>query len=45
VDKKEYKRCPGASEERAPDGSNVWSAREQQALDCREDHRATGAGD
>jgi hypothetical protein len=44
-DTKEYKRCPGASEERAGDGSNVFSSSERAALDCREDHRATGAGD
>jgi phospholipid/cholesterol/gamma-HCH transport system substrate-binding protein len=39
----QYKRCPGASEEPAPDGSNVWSEAEQKALDCRESDRATGA--
>jgi phospholipid/cholesterol/gamma-HCH transport system substrate-binding protein len=38
----QYKRCPGASEEPAPDGSNVWSAAEQAQLDCREADRATG---
>ncbi len=38
----QYKRCPGASEEAAPDGSNVFSAAEQQRLDCREEDRATG---
>jgi phospholipid/cholesterol/gamma-HCH transport system substrate-binding protein len=37
------KRCPGASEEAAADGSNVWSEEEQQELDCRETDRATGA--
>jgi phospholipid/cholesterol/gamma-HCH transport system substrate-binding protein len=36
------KRCPGASEEAAADGSNVWSEEEQKALDCRESDRATG---
>jgi phospholipid/cholesterol/gamma-HCH transport system substrate-binding protein len=39
----QYKRCPGASEEPAPDGSNVWSEAEQKALDCEESARATGA--
>jgi phospholipid/cholesterol/gamma-HCH transport system substrate-binding protein len=39
----QVKRCPGAAEEAAPDGSNVWSAEEQEQLDCRESDRATGA--
>jgi len=38
----QYKRCPGASEEPAPDGSNVFSPAEQAQLDCREQDRATG---
>jgi phospholipid/cholesterol/gamma-HCH transport system substrate-binding protein len=38
----QYKRCPGASEEAAPDGSNVFSPAEQAELDCREASRATG---
>jgi hypothetical protein len=38
----QLKRCPGASEEAAPDGSNVWSEEEQRELDCVEGHRATG---
>jgi phospholipid/cholesterol/gamma-HCH transport system substrate-binding protein len=38
----QYKRCPGASEEAAADGSNVWSADEQKALDCKEADRGTG---
>jgi phospholipid/cholesterol/gamma-HCH transport system substrate-binding protein len=38
----QYKRCPGASEEPAPDGSNVWSAGEMKAMDCLESGRATG---
>jgi phospholipid/cholesterol/gamma-HCH transport system substrate-binding protein len=38
----QYKRCPGASEEAAPDGSNVFTPAEQAALDCRESDRATG---
>ena len=40
---RQVKRCPGASEEPAPDGSNVWSAQEQEELDCVDSHRATGA--
>jgi phospholipid/cholesterol/gamma-HCH transport system substrate-binding protein len=39
----QYKRCPGAAEEPAEDGSNVWSEAEQRELDCREEDRATGA--
>jgi phospholipid/cholesterol/gamma-HCH transport system substrate-binding protein len=38
----QFKRCPGASEEAAPDGSNVWSADEMKAMDCEESARATG---
>jgi phospholipid/cholesterol/gamma-HCH transport system substrate-binding protein len=38
----QYKRCPGAAEEPAPDGSNVWSEAQQKALDCEESARATG---
>ena len=38
----QYKRCPGAAEEPAPDGSNVWSEAEQKELDCEESARATG---
>jgi phospholipid/cholesterol/gamma-HCH transport system substrate-binding protein len=38
----QYKRCPGASEEQAADGSNVFSQSEQNQLDCREQDRATG---
>jgi phospholipid/cholesterol/gamma-HCH transport system substrate-binding protein len=38
----QFKRCPGAAEEAAPDGSNVWSEEEQRELDCVEGHRATG---
>ena len=39
---RQVKRCPGASEEPAPDGSNVFSEEERSELDCNEDHRATG---
>jgi phospholipid/cholesterol/gamma-HCH transport system substrate-binding protein len=38
----QVKRCPGASEEAADDGSNVFSEEEQRELDCVDDHRATG---
>ena len=38
----QVKRCPGAAEEPAPDGSNVWSEEERRELDCVEEHRATG---
>jgi phospholipid/cholesterol/gamma-HCH transport system substrate-binding protein len=38
----QVKRCPGASEEAAADGSNVWSQEEQSELDCSESDRATG---
>ena len=40
---RQFKRCPGAAEDRAADGSNVWSEEEQELLDCEESHRATGA--
>jgi len=39
---RQVKRCPGGAEEAAADGSNVFSAGEQRALDCREADRATG---
>jgi phospholipid/cholesterol/gamma-HCH transport system substrate-binding protein len=39
---KQYKRCPGGAEVRAPDGSNVLSAEEQQRYDCTESARASG---
>jgi phospholipid/cholesterol/gamma-HCH transport system substrate-binding protein len=38
----QFKRCPGASEEPAPDGSNVYSSAEQAKLRCSESARATG---
>jgi phospholipid/cholesterol/gamma-HCH transport system substrate-binding protein len=38
----QLKRCPGASEEPAADGSNVFTEAEQRELDCRESDRATG---
>ena len=36
----QYRRCPGAADAPAADGSNVWSPAEQQALDCTESARA-----
>jgi phospholipid/cholesterol/gamma-HCH transport system substrate-binding protein len=39
----QYKRCPGAGEEAAADGSNVWSPADQALLDCKEADRAVGA--
>jgi ABC-type transporter Mla subunit MlaD len=39
----QYKRCPGASEEPNPDGSNVFTPEQQKQLDCKEEDRATGA--
>ena len=41
----QVKRCPGAAEEPAADGSNVWSEEERRELDCLEEHRATGPYD
>ena len=38
----QFKRCPGASEPPARDGSNVYSQAEQNALECKEEDRATG---
>jgi hypothetical protein len=36
----QYRRCPGAAEAPAKDGSNVLSQAEQEALGCTNDHRA-----
>jgi phospholipid/cholesterol/gamma-HCH transport system substrate-binding protein len=36
----QVRRCPGGADVPAPDRSNVFSAAEQQALDCRESDRA-----
>jgi phospholipid/cholesterol/gamma-HCH transport system substrate-binding protein len=44
VKSKQLKRCPGGAEAPALDGSNVFSAEEQQALNCVEAHRGTGNG-
>jgi hypothetical protein len=38
----QVKRCPGGADVPAADGSNVFSAQEQSALDCRESDRAVG---
>ena len=38
----QYQRCPGAAEEAADDGSNVYSEAEQEQMACRESARATG---
>jgi phospholipid/cholesterol/gamma-HCH transport system substrate-binding protein len=38
----QYRRCPGANEEAAADGSNVLSAREAEALDCDPSQRSVG---
>jgi phospholipid/cholesterol/gamma-HCH transport system substrate-binding protein len=38
----QFKRCPGAAELPARDGSNVLSAAEMQRLDCQESARAPG---
>ena len=40
--KGQYKRCPGGADVAASDGSNVLSAAEQAALDCRDSDRAAG---
>jgi phospholipid/cholesterol/gamma-HCH transport system substrate-binding protein len=40
---RQYKRCPGGSEEAAPDGSNSWSADQQKQLDCNNADRSGGA--
>jgi phospholipid/cholesterol/gamma-HCH transport system substrate-binding protein len=36
----EYKNCPGSAEPPASDGSNVFSAQEQQELNCSESDRS-----
>jgi phospholipid/cholesterol/gamma-HCH transport system substrate-binding protein len=38
----QYRRCPGAAEQPAADGSNVWTPDQQKAMNCREADRATG---
>ena len=39
----QYKRCPGAAEAPAPDGSNVWSDEEREELGCLESDRSVVA--
>ena len=39
----QYKRCPGAAEAPAPDGSNVWSDEEREQLGCLESDRSVVA--
>ncbi len=39
---KQFRRCPGANELPAADGSNVFSAAEVQALDCDPNQRSVG---
>lgn len=38
----QFRRCPGAAEELAPDGSNQVSADEAKQIDCNLSQRATG---
>ena len=38
----QFRRCPGAAEEAADDGSNVFTEEEQDVLDCEESDRGTG---
>jgi phospholipid/cholesterol/gamma-HCH transport system substrate-binding protein len=39
---KQFRRCPGANEMPAPDGSNVFSGSEAAALDCDPNQRSVG---
>jgi phospholipid/cholesterol/gamma-HCH transport system substrate-binding protein len=39
---KQFRRCPGANELPAADGSNVFSAAEAEALDCDPNQRSVG---
>jgi len=39
---KQFRRCPGANELPAADGSNVFSAEETEALDCDPNQRSVG---
>jgi len=36
----QFKRCPGAAEAAAADGSNVWSEEERKKFDCLESDRS-----
>jgi phospholipid/cholesterol/gamma-HCH transport system substrate-binding protein len=38
----QFRRCPGANEQAAPDGSNVLSAEEQATLQCEGSQRSVG---
>jgi phospholipid/cholesterol/gamma-HCH transport system substrate-binding protein len=38
----QFRRCPGANEQPAPDGSNVFSASEQATLQCDDAQRSVG---
>jgi hypothetical protein len=42
IRKYQYKRCPGAAEAPAADGSNVWSEEQMAEWQCEESARATG---
>jgi phospholipid/cholesterol/gamma-HCH transport system substrate-binding protein len=39
---KQFRRCPGANEQPAADGSNVFSAEQAAALDCDPNQRSVG---
>ncbi len=39
---KQFRRCPGANELPAPDGSNVFSGSDAAALDCDPSQRSVG---
>ena len=38
----QFRRCPGANEQPAPDGTNVLTGSEQAALGCTDAHRSVG---
>ena len=38
----QFRRCPGANEEPADDGSNVFTAEQAEALDCDPNQRSVG---
>jgi phospholipid/cholesterol/gamma-HCH transport system substrate-binding protein len=42
IRKYQYKRCPGAAEAPAVDGSNVWSSEQMAEWQCEESARAVG---
>jgi phospholipid/cholesterol/gamma-HCH transport system substrate-binding protein len=42
IRKYQYKRCPGAAEAPAADGSNVWSEEQMAEWQCEESARAVG---